>query len=380
MEGSAGTSRSNARPVDVACDVCSGRKRKASKTCLTCMISYCELHLQEHKGSGAYKRHKLQEPVRGFKERICSKHNKILEMYCRTDKICVCSMCAATEHNGHDTRILSEEMSERKKFPSLNVPAEDSSEVPDAGHFLPRTLRTNLSNLKRNLEEISSWEFVKSSESGVWDVLGDPVMGDKAVPLITRAGDSHSPLLLSLFRDCCPLILDINTANEWLTLSERNKKVTDKRVVTRYPDHPDRFDMWPQVLCSRALRGGRFYWEVEWSGEKVEIGVTYKGIRRKGNSNECVLGYNDKSWSLYLSQSSCLAWHNKKKIEITAPHIHRIGIYLDCPGGSLSFYSVSDTLTLLHRFNASFTEPLYAGFKIANHCSLTICPLKRSGN
>ncbi|XP_039620819.1 tripartite motif-containing protein 16-like [Polypterus senegalus] len=252
-----------------------------------------------------------------------------------------------------------------KKFPSLNVPAEDSSEVPDAGHFLPRTLRTNLSNLKRNLEEISSWEFVKSSESGV-DNPGDFLQNLR----------SRNYLL----KYCCPLILDINTANEWLTLSERNKKVTDKRVVTRYPDHPDRFDMWPQVLCSRALRGGRFYWEVEWSGEKVEIGVTYKGIRRKGNSNECVLGYNDKSWSLYLSQSSCLAWHNKKKIEITAPHIHRIGIYLDCPGGSLSFYSVSDTLTLLHRFNASFTEPLYAGFKIANHCSLTICPLKRSGN
>uniref|UniRef100_A0A674DEL6 SPRY-associated domain-containing protein n=1 Tax=Salmo trutta TaxID=8032 RepID=A0A674DEL6_SALTR len=91
----------------------------------------------------------------------------------------------------------------------------------------------------------------------------------------------------------CDLTLDPNTVNRNLSLSEENRKVTCRREKQPYPDHPERFEDWRQVLCREGLTG-RCYWEVEWSGE-AGIGVTYKGISRRGWVNDCCLGYNDKS-------------------------------------------------------------------------------------
>ncbi|XP_039608964.1 tripartite motif-containing protein 16-like, partial [Polypterus senegalus] len=182
-------------------------------------------------------------------------------------------------------------------------------------------------------------------------------------------------VFFSLLSDFCPLTLDINTAYRLLHLSEGNKKVTREETETKYPYHPERFDFWPQVLGREALTGTRCYWEVECSGDVMEIGVAYKGLGRKGEGGECCLGYNDKSWCFRWSHSQYSVWHNKQKTVISAPYSPRIGVYLDWPAGSLSFYSVSHTMTLLHRFNTSFTEPLYPGFYVDRHCSVKISHL-----
>uniref|UniRef100_A0A8C4XHD4 Tripartite motif-containing protein 16-like n=1 Tax=Erpetoichthys calabaricus TaxID=27687 RepID=A0A8C4XHD4_ERPCA len=171
-----------------------------------------------------------------------------------------------------------------------------------------------------------------------------------------------SLVFFSLLSDFCPLTLDINTAHRYLRLSEGNNKVTCERTKTEYPDHPDRFDYWPQVLCREALTGTRCYWEVECSGDFMSIGVAYKGLSRKGDGKEYILGNNDKSWCLRCYHSQYSVWHKHKRTVISAPYSPRIGVYLDWPAGSLSFYSVSHTMTLLHRFNTSFTDPLYPGF------------------
>uniref|UniRef100_A0A8C4XEI7 B30.2/SPRY domain-containing protein n=1 Tax=Erpetoichthys calabaricus TaxID=27687 RepID=A0A8C4XEI7_ERPCA len=178
-----------------------------------------------------------------------------------------------------------------------------------------------------------------------------------------------SLVFFSLLSDFCPLTLDINTANRVLHLSEGYKKVTCEGTKTEYPDHPDRFVFWPQVLCREALTGTRCYWEVECSGDFMMIGVAYKGLSRRGRYVECSLGNNDKSWCLQCSHSQYSLWYNKQQTVISAPYSPRIGVYLDWPAGSLSFYSVSHTMTLLHRFNVSFTEPLYPGFWLNLHCS-----------
>ncbi|MGH0140789.1 UNVERIFIED_CONTAM: hypothetical protein FKN15_035291 [Acipenser sinensis] len=173
----------------------------------------------------------------------------------------------------------------------------------------------------------------------------------------------------------CQLTLDPNTAHRELCLSEGNRKVTCRRETQRYQDHPERFDDWDQVLCREGLTGTRCYWEIEWSGEGADIGVTYKGISRKGMDDSCGLGYNDKSWSLECSDSSYTALHNNNETAITAPRSPRIGVYLDFNAGTLSFYGVSDTMTLLHRFQTTFTEPLYPGFGLDYDSSVTICQL-----
>uniref|UniRef100_A0AAR2KVU1 B30.2/SPRY domain-containing protein n=1 Tax=Pygocentrus nattereri TaxID=42514 RepID=A0AAR2KVU1_PYGNA len=163
----------------------------------------------------------------------------------------------------------------------------------------------------------------------------------------------------------CDFTLDPNTVNSRLSLSDGNRKVKNVIVPHFYPDHPERFDYCCQVLCRESLTG-RCYWEAQWSGG-VYIAVTYKSIRRKGGSGDCVFGLNEKSWSLSCSNNSYSVRHNKNETKLSArPSSKRVGVYVDCPAGSLSFYSVSDdqTLTHLHTFSTTFTEPLCAGFYI----------------
>uniref|UniRef100_G3NA49 B30.2/SPRY domain-containing protein n=1 Tax=Gasterosteus aculeatus TaxID=69293 RepID=G3NA49_GASAC len=167
--------------------------------------------------------------------------------------------------------------------------------------------------------------------------------------------------------DSCELTIDTNTVNKRLKLSDNNRKVTCVKKDQSYPDHPDRFDSWPQLLCRTGLTG-RCYWEVEWRG-RVYVSVSYRRIRRKGVSGDCLFGYNDQSWSLICSDEGYYVRHNKTKTPIG-----RVAVYVDCPAGSLSFYRVSsDTLIHLHTISTTFTEPLYPGFWSSSGSSVSLC-------
>uniref|UniRef100_A0A3P8TLF6 B30.2/SPRY domain-containing protein n=1 Tax=Amphiprion percula TaxID=161767 RepID=A0A3P8TLF6_AMPPE len=162
----------------------------------------------------------------------------------------------------------------------------------------------------------------------------------------------------------CELTLDRNTAHRKLKLSDSNRKVTLVREKEQpYPDEKERFDRCYQLLCRNGLTG-RSYWEVEWSGE-VHVSVSYRGIRRKGDSANCRLGGNDQSWTLSCSGGGYSACHNNRgtSISSSSPVSKRVAVYVDYPAGILSFYRVSsDSLVHLHTFNTTFTEPLYPGF------------------
>ncbi|XP_055082581.1 NACHT, LRR and PYD domains-containing protein 14-like isoform X3 [Periophthalmus magnuspinnatus] len=173
----------------------------------------------------------------------------------------------------------------------------------------------------------------------------------------------------------CDLTLDPNTAHRKLKLSDNNKKVTRVREEQPYPDHQDRFENWPQILCSTGLTG-RCYWEVQWSG-RVYISVSYRGIRRKGDSDSG-FGSNDQSWSLLCSKHGFYVWHNNKDISLPQPWSSssgRVAVFVDCPAGSLSFYTVSsDQLTHLHTFNTTFTHTLIPGFRLRpEDSSVCVC-------
>ncbi|XP_023284841.1 neoverrucotoxin subunit alpha-like, partial [Seriola lalandi dorsalis] len=168
------------------------------------------------------------------------------------------------------------------------------------------------------------------------------------------------------------LTIDTNTVNGRIKLSDNNREVTRVEEDQSYPDHPDRFDLCPQLLCSTGLTG-RCYWEVEWRGG-VDISVSYRGISKKGNSKDCWFGENNQSWSLFCSNGGYYVCHNDRGTSISSSVYDRVAVYVDCPAGSLSFYRVSsDSLIHLYTFNTTFTEPLYPGFRFWSGSSVSLC-------
>ncbi|MBN3324845.1 TRI16 protein, partial [Atractosteus spatula] len=450
-------------PGDVPCDFCTGRQVRAVKSCLVCLASYCQTHLQPHCESDRLRKHKLVDATAHLDDLVCPSHDKPLEVYCRTDQRCICVLCTKDEHRGHDTvsaaaertekqdqlgatqtqtqqrlqerekelqelrqavdslrrsahtavkdtdRIFTElirsiertrseltqliraqeraavsqaegllerleqEIAELRRrdaelsqlshtedhihflqnFQSVCVPpgAGDSPSIPVRPHFSPETVKRAVSGLKERLENFCKEESVKISRtvSSVSDVFGLQTPEPR-----TRA---------ELLHYSCPLTLDPDTAHRLLRLSSWGTALAVEPESQPYPDRPERFDCYSQALCREGLSGARAYWEVQYSGRGADIGVTYRGIGRRGRGEECGLGLNDQSWSLCCSGSSCSFWHNGKKTAVAAPPSSRIGVYVDHRAGTLSFYSVSgDTATLLHRVQASFTEPLYPAF------------------
>ncbi|XP_058872295.1 tripartite motif-containing protein 16-like isoform X1 [Acipenser ruthenus] len=467
--------QSYAGPGDVPCDFCTGRKFKALKSCLTCLASYCETHIKPHYEGAAFKRHKLINAIGNLDQKICAEHQKVLEVFCRTDQTCICLLCSQIEHRSHETvsaetqRIVKQkqlgetqteiqqriqerlkEIEELKKavetlkrsacieikesekiFTELirsiekihtevielvganekaavnqaegrmktleqeiaelrrrNAELKQLSETEDHIHFLQNfqslcappeagdlpsvtvnadisfgAVRKAVSELKYHIEDFCKGEIVKKSKT-VYEVA---VYSLQAPEPRNRA---------EFLKYSCQLTLDPNTAYRNLNLSEGNRKVTYSRDIQTYACHPERFESCSQVLCREGVSWTRCYWEIEWRGGGAFIGVTYKGISRRGRDRSCRLGYNDKSWSLICSGSSYTALHNNNRTAITAPRSPRIGVYLDFNAGTLSFYGVSDTMTLLHRFQTTFTEPLYPGFGLHSYDSpVTICQL-----
>ncbi|XP_056465761.1 NLR family CARD domain-containing protein 3-like [Gadus chalcogrammus] len=170
----------------------------------------------------------------------------------------------------------------------------------------------------------------------------------------------------ALKKYACELTLNPNTAHRRLSLTEDNRK------VTRY-----------QVLGIEGLTGGRCYWEVERKGG-VSIGVTYRGIPRIGVGLDSWLGGNNKSWVLDCDDYGYSAWHNNtcKDKRLPSAGSNRVGVYLDWPAGTLSFYRVSpggggssDTLTHIHTFQCTFTqEDLLPGFGLLRSgSSVSLC-------
>ncbi|XP_030634330.1 tripartite motif-containing protein 16-like protein [Chanos chanos] len=418
------------------------------------------------------KRRRLEASSEGQQEKICPRHNALIEFCCHTDHQFLCYVCLVDEHRDHKTVSVAAERTERQKQlltnqrktqqriqerekevqelrqaveslrRSAQAAVEDSerifielirsierrcrevtelirdqekSELSQAEGVLER-LEQEIADLRRRdteLEQLSQTEdhvhFLQIFPSlcappGLTDFPSITVsphlsfedVGKSVSQLKEQVEDfckefgrlSTQVTNVNIFTHVeprtreeflqysCNLTLDPNTVNKHLLLSEGNRVVTYIETVKSYPDHPERFDKWYQVLCRESV-SERCYWETDWSGDYgVSIAVSYRDISRKGGGNECVFGCNGQSWGLFLSPSRHSFRHNDEVTQLpTVPSSSRIGVYVDHRAGTLSFYSVSDTMTLLHRVHTTFTQPLYPGFWVNLVSQVKVVPL-----
>ncbi|KAI5090442.1 finTRIM family, member 14, partial [Silurus meridionalis] len=610
----------------VECDICTGSREKAVKSCLVCLASFCKTHLVSHFESPVFKKHKLVQACKHLQDKVCARHDKLVDFYCRTDQKIICALCMLDDHKGHNATSVASERTEKQvqrvfcdfQFFSVNTSQttylgagthtffsyQSSSQAAveeneriftelftviqekcyeitelireqekveldqavglqkqleqeiadlkkkdtelellldteDHVHFLqsfqsmcstPKTkdlprmtinqhisfdgMRKSLSDLKEQFEKFCKKEFNKinpnahsfsipqaSSPSKI--LLNNLVKNSTAIspkhlhastgmssgptnfPLFilliaaltssffiiyhhpfniqlhvhhqklsslplhsyctfTSESPLHhfsfhphhahhislplpvilptfkvptqtSPLLHFSFPCClcrhlppllwptvaqfppvplvifnqiivmpepktraeflkytCELSLDPNTAHCFLELANDNTYVTSGNRKHEYPDHPERFAEFLQVLCKQRMPP-RAYWEVEVNGKNgVSIAVSYKSINRKGSQNESRFGHNTQSWRLVRYPKGYCFWQNNTKINVSGPISQRIGVYLDQKAGTLSIYSVSDKMTLIHKVTTAFTQPLYAGFGIGTGSSAKI--------
>ncbi|KAI5109450.1 E3 ubiquitin/ISG15 ligase TRIM25 isoform X1 [Silurus meridionalis] len=165
----------------------------------------------------------------------------------------------------------------------------------------------------------------------------------------------------------CDLTFDPNTAHRRLVLSEDDTKATLHTAAQSYPDVPERFDSWTQILSLQPISSTRCYWEVEWRGRGSSVGVASASMPRKGADAKAGLGYNNQSWSLELSDMFCAAMHANQKQEISVTYCPRVGVFLNQEEESLSFYGVDDVLMHLHTFHGvSCSQPLFAAFGVGS--------------
>ncbi|XP_029110523.1 E3 ubiquitin/ISG15 ligase TRIM25-like isoform X3 [Scleropages formosus] len=139
-----------AGPGDVVCDVCTGRKLRAIKSCLVCLASFCEIHLQPHYDSVPLRRHKLTDATRNLQDNVCSQHDKLLEVYCRTDQQCICYLCVMDEHRGHDTVSLPAGRTEEQKY--LKVKQNEFQEGIQQREKKVQELREAVDSLTRSAQ------------------------------------------------------------------------------------------------------------------------------------------------------------------------------------------------------------------------------------
>ncbi|XP_010767358.1 LOW QUALITY PROTEIN: tripartite motif-containing protein 16-like [Notothenia coriiceps] len=460
-----------AKPGDVVCDFCSGVKLKAFKSCLMCMASFCEQHLQPHFDVAPLKKHKLVAASSKLQENICSRHDEVMKIFCRTDQQCICYLCSMDDHKGHDTVSAAAERADRQKelgvsrekvqqraqdrekdvkalqqrVEAINRSADEavrdsekiftefihliekrSSEVKkirsqqktqvSQAQDLEEKLQQEVTELRRkdaellqlshtedhlhflnnypSLSRLSESEDLPSIDICPLRLFEDVTAAvsktrDKLQGVVTEEWENISlavtgvdvlmtqaePRTRAEFRKYSRQItLDPNTAHRRLSLSDGNRKATLMKGDQSYSAHPDRFVDYFQVLSTEGLTG-RCYWEVEWSG-RAFIAVAYKN--RTGKINQCRFGFKNKSWALDCISGGKYTFYSNIPTHVSGPQSSRIGVYLDHRAGSLSYSSVFETMTLLHREQTTFTQPLHPGFRLPGKDGDTVelCELK----
>uniref|UniRef100_A0A8C9WLU5 E3 ubiquitin-protein ligase TRIM39-like n=1 Tax=Scleropages formosus TaxID=113540 RepID=A0A8C9WLU5_SCLFO len=425
-------------PGEVPCDICPGRKLKALKSCLVCLTSYCKTHIEPHQRVATLKRHKLVDPINDLEDRICKKHERSLELFCRNDQVCVCVLCYETDHKTHNTVPVEKEWTERKtklrkteaevqqmiqdrvkkleeikesvKLSKVNTEKEIEDGIQVLTNLIQAIQQTQVELIvkleeKQRIAERRAEGLIKELEKEIIELqrrnteldqlsntedyihvlqrcssLCTPphtmdwseitVYADLCISTIRAAVttiENHLNTLEKLlccnecmkwkFKNARDVTLDPWTANPWLDVSADGKQVKDGDKQQCFPDNPERFDTAPCVLGKEGFSSGRHYWEVEVVGKTAwDLGVARVSVKRKGVVR---LSPEDGFWTVCLRRGNEYRACDEQAVLL---HLHekprKLGVYVDCEEGQVSFYNV-DARSHIYTFSGyNFTEKL----------------------
>ncbi|XP_074490140.1 zinc-binding protein A33-like [Sebastes fasciatus] len=289
------------RPGEVPCDVCTGTKLKARKSCLMCLASYCETHLEPHLTALRLKRHQLIDPVENLEGRMCTKHDKLLELFCKTDQMCVCMLCTISDHITHDVVPLKEGYEKKK--------AELEAEIQQ----MIQKRRLKIQEMKHSVELnhlhlLQSFTSLNALPTKDWtDVSVHPLHEGTVRRAVVQLEETLSKQMKKLLAEAelnrvqqsaVDVTLDPDTAHPNLILSDDGKQVNMGDVKKNLPDNPERFDTGICVLAKQSFSSGRFYYEVQVKGKtEWSLGVARESINRKG---DILLSPQIGYWLIYL--------------------------------------------------------------------------------
>ncbi|XP_067447239.1 E3 ubiquitin-protein ligase TRIM39-like [Thunnus thynnus] len=431
-----------AKPGEVSCDVCTGTKLKALKFCLVCLASYCETHLEPHLTLSGLKRHQLINPVENLEGRMCTKHDKLLELFCKTDQVCVCMLCAISDHKTHDVVPLKEENEGKKAelgkteaeikqmiqkrqlniqelkrsvklrqrdvdreiahgvqvFTALKefverVQAEFIKTIKEKqrttekqAENLIEALKQEISELKKRRSEIeqllhsedhlqllrnfSSLNIAPPIKDWTEVSVCPPSYEGTLVRAAAQLEEMFSKKTKNLFEAelkrvqqyAVDVTLDPDIPHPCLFLSDDIKWVRDKDddyydyyEEVSLPDNSKQFDACCCVLGEQSFSSGRFYYEVQVKGKTDwYLGVARESVNRKGQIS---LTPQDGYWTICLRNENVYGALADPLVRLSLKSKpEKVGVFVDCEEGLVSFYDV-DTAALIHSFTGcSFTE------------------------
>uniref|UniRef100_A0A3P9PHE4 E3 ubiquitin-protein ligase TRIM39-like n=1 Tax=Poecilia reticulata TaxID=8081 RepID=A0A3P9PHE4_POERE len=414
----------------VGCGACGGKQTKALRSCLVCLTSYCESHLEPHLRVGSLKAHKLIEPVGMLENRVCRRHQELLELFCRSHQKFVCVQCVKTDHRCNDTVPVERESQDKKikmiqgevqqriqdrlqKLEEIRLNLELSKTERLLGQVfsaLSRSiersraelveliqrkqeaaemrakrliagLETEISELQRRRKELEqllhhedhlhvlqSFPAVSSLPS-TEDSSNIVVHSETCLGTIRRAvADIREQLQLQLEKlsSRADVLLDPRTANPWLVLSEDGRQVQDGDVIVR---------------CL-GFTTGRRYWEVH-VGDKTawDLGVARASVKRKG---AVTLSPDDGFWTVCLRKGAELwACAGEAELLCVSKRPKVIGVFLDYEDGVVSFYNAEKGSHIYSFTGFRFTEAIFPFFNPdtnengTNKLPLTIQPIRK---
>ncbi|KAI4886299.1 hypothetical protein NFI96_016725 [Prochilodus magdalenae] len=413
--------KSGPEKPELLCDVCTGVKQKALKSCLDCGVTFCKSHLEPHNTVPKLKKHKLINPVKNLENYICQKHERPLELFCRDDEMYVCVFCTEGDHKHHDTVPIEEESGEikihlEKTQTEVQQMIQDRlKKIKDIKHLVElrklektktevqQMIQDRLKKIKdikhsveRNTEKEKAdsvkvftaliysiercqaellkvmEEKQKAAERQAEDLIKDLEQEitelqrrNTELQQISHTEDHLHLLQVNLARIqqqyAVDVTLDADTAHPKLILSDDGKQMMYGDTKQNLLDTPMRFTYHTIILGKEGFSSRRFYYEVQVSGKtRWDLGVVRESINRKG---EVILSPQIGFWTVGLrNENEYKACAGPAVLLSLREKLQKVGVFVDYEEGLVSFYDVESRSHIYSSTGQSFTEKLYPYF------------------